>query len=239
MPSPFGDTRCRPRREGQPRGGFGAHPSPSRRSDGPRCLHSLFSNLGFLGRGLDVGSRPPHESVSQWLDRLGLTAGQMNILRTTQPTSSLTLKARTRPRTKPRRAKSIPWCETYFSFSMERRYHRCSDSFTHVNLAAHPRLSTGRTTLTTVATVVNLHETKSHLSRLLDRAAAGEEIVVARAGRPVARLVALAPARAPRTPGSRRGRVTTSDLDPRVVSSARRGSGVEVTPRCADGNHQR
>ncbi len=48
---------------------------------------------------------------------------------------------------------------------------------------------------------VNLHEAKTHLSRLVDRAAAGEEIVIARAGKPVARLVALRPARAPRVLG--------------------------------------
>jgi prevent-host-death family protein len=40
---------------------------------------------------------------------------------------------------------------------------------------------------------VNIHEAKTHLSRLVDRAAAGEEIVIARAGKPVARLVALEP----------------------------------------------
>ncbi|MGH3104851.1 MAG: type II toxin-antitoxin system Phd/YefM family antitoxin [Gaiellaceae bacterium] len=39
---------------------------------------------------------------------------------------------------------------------------------------------------------VNIHEAKTHLSRLVDRAAAGEEIVVARAGTPVAKLVAYA-----------------------------------------------
>lgn len=38
--------------------------------------------------------------------------------------------------------------------------------------------------------IVNLHEAKTHLSALLARAEAGEEIVVARAGTPVARLVA-------------------------------------------------
>ena len=38
---------------------------------------------------------------------------------------------------------------------------------------------------------VNIHEAKTHLSRLVDRAASGEEIVIARAGRPVARLVPL------------------------------------------------
>jgi prevent-host-death family protein len=63
-------------------------------------------------------------------------------------------------------------------------------------------------------TVVNVHEAKTHLSRLLDRAAAGEEIVVARAGRPVARLVALAPDRAPREPGLLRDRIVTApDFD--------------------------
>jgi prevent-host-death family protein len=36
---------------------------------------------------------------------------------------------------------------------------------------------------------VNMHEAKTQLSRLVDRAAAGEEVVIARAGKPVARLV--------------------------------------------------
>ncbi len=38
---------------------------------------------------------------------------------------------------------------------------------------------------------VNIHAAKTHLSRLVEQAAAGEEIVIARAGRPVARLVPL------------------------------------------------
>ncbi|WP_428376552.1 type II toxin-antitoxin system Phd/YefM family antitoxin [Lichenicoccus sp.] len=47
---------------------------------------------------------------------------------------------------------------------------------------------------------VNIHAAKTQLSRLVEQAAAGEEIVIARAGRPVARLVRLeAPA-----PGTRR-----------------------------------
>ena len=41
---------------------------------------------------------------------------------------------------------------------------------------------------------VNVHEAKTHLSRLLQRVAAGEEIVIARNGKPVARLVPAAPA---------------------------------------------
>lgn len=39
--------------------------------------------------------------------------------------------------------------------------------------------------------VVNIHAAKTHLSRLVDAAANGEEIVIARAGRPIARLVPL------------------------------------------------
>jgi len=40
--------------------------------------------------------------------------------------------------------------------------------------------------------MVNIHAAKTHLSRLVDQAAAGDEIVIARAGKPVARLVPLA-----------------------------------------------
>jgi len=58
-----------------------------------------------------------------------------------------------------------------------------------------------------MATQVNVHEAKTHLSKLLERVEAGEEIVVARAGRPVARLVPHQPARARRQPGSAKGRV--------------------------------
>ena len=44
-------------------------------------------------------------------------------------------------------------------------------------------------------TEVNVHEAKTHLSRLLLRVAGGEEIVIARAGKPVARLVPIVPKR--------------------------------------------
>jgi prevent-host-death family protein len=40
---------------------------------------------------------------------------------------------------------------------------------------------------------VNIYEAKTHLSRLVDQAPAGEEIIIARAGKPVARLSQLAP----------------------------------------------
>jgi prevent-host-death family protein len=42
--------------------------------------------------------------------------------------------------------------------------------------------------------LVNIYEAKSKLSALLDKAQAGEEVVIARAGKPVARLTPIAPA---------------------------------------------
>lgn len=52
------------------------------------------------------------------------------------------------------------------------------------------------------STQVNLYEAKSQLSSLVDRAAKGEEFVIAKAGRPMAKLVALAPEpKSPRKPG--------------------------------------
>ncbi len=54
---------------------------------------------------------------------------------------------------------------------------------------------------------VNIHEAKTHLSRLLERVEAGEEIVIARAGKPVATLAPYREDTTPRTPGAWRGRV--------------------------------
>jgi len=53
---------------------------------------------------------------------------------------------------------------------------------------------------------VNIHEAKTHLSRLLARVAAGEEIIIAKNGLPVARMVSISP-RSPRQPGRFRGKI--------------------------------
>ena len=53
----------------------------------------------------------------------------------------------------------------------------------------------------------NVHEAKTQLSRLLERVRGGEEIVIAKAGEPVARLVPYAPVRAPRKPGLLKGKI--------------------------------
>ncbi len=58
--------------------------------------------------------------------------------------------------------------------------------------------------------VVNTHEAKTHLSRLLDEASAGEEIVIARAGNPVARLVRYEAAKKPRKLGVLKGKIVES-----------------------------
>ena len=54
---------------------------------------------------------------------------------------------------------------------------------------------------------VNVHEAKTHLSALLKRVEGGEEIVIARSGRPVAKLVALTAPQKPREPGAWKGRM--------------------------------
>ena len=54
---------------------------------------------------------------------------------------------------------------------------------------------------------INIHAAKTHLSRLVDDAAGGEEIIIAKAGKPVARLVPLADARPKRRLGGLAGKV--------------------------------
>jgi prevent-host-death family protein len=58
---------------------------------------------------------------------------------------------------------------------------------------------------------INIDDAKTQLFRLVERATAGEEIIIAKGGRPVAKLVALANDATPRTPGSMRGRIRLSD----------------------------
>jgi len=58
---------------------------------------------------------------------------------------------------------------------------------------------------------VNLYDAKTHLSRLVEQAAAGEEIVIAKAGRPRAKLVPFLADDRPRRPGIWKGRVRIAD----------------------------
>lgn len=62
-----------------------------------------------------------------------------------------------------------------------------------------------------MATIVNTHDAKTNLSRLLERVKAGEEIIIARAGEPVAKLVAIEPPRKERKLGTGIGEVWMAD----------------------------
>jgi prevent-host-death family protein len=56
-------------------------------------------------------------------------------------------------------------------------------------------------------TTVNVHEAKTHLSKLLQRAACGEEIIIAKAGKPIAVLGPLPKPVGTRVPGRYRGQI--------------------------------
>ena len=62
-----------------------------------------------------------------------------------------------------------------------------------------------------VMKTVNPYDAKTHLSRFVEQAAAGEEIVIAKAGRPRARLVPFHSHDRPRRPGIWKGRVWIAD----------------------------
>jgi len=58
---------------------------------------------------------------------------------------------------------------------------------------------------------VNIHEAKTHLSKLLARVALGEEVIIAKAGKPVARLVAIKDRKSKRVLGQAKGEFTVPD----------------------------
>ena len=59
--------------------------------------------------------------------------------------------------------------------------------------------------------VINIHAAKTQLSRLLDAAAAGEEVIIARAGKPVAKLVPIDQTPPPRRLGILEGKIHVPD----------------------------
>ena len=59
--------------------------------------------------------------------------------------------------------------------------------------------------------VYNLYEAKTSLSRLVDRAANGEEIILSKAGKPLAKLVAFDRSPGPRQPGGWEGQIRISE----------------------------
>lgn len=77
---------------------------------------------------------------------------------------------------------------------------------------------------------VNLYEAKTQLSSLVERASAGEEIIIAKAGRPIARLVSLKTQTEPRVPGLLKGQIRIgADFDdplPEETAKIFRGEGA-------------
>ncbi len=75
--------------------------------------------------------------------------------------------------------------------------------------------------------IVNIHEAKTHLSKLVQRATAGEEIIIAKAGKPVAKLIPYESNSEPRRAGgSWKGKVwMADDFDelPEDIAAAFRG----------------
>ena len=86
--------------------------------------------------------------------------------------------------------------------------------------------------------MVNVHQAKTHLSRLIDEAHAGETIVLAKAGKPWARLMPLAPPVPQRIPGRLRSRGPLSQpdlllqpMDPSELESWESGSLLAEVPQ--------
>jgi prevent-host-death family protein len=55
--------------------------------------------------------------------------------------------------------------------------------------------------------VVTIHQAKTNLSRLIQKASAGEEVIIARGSKPVARLVPMGEVKGQRRPGSLKGKL--------------------------------
>ncbi|MCA9928027.1 MAG: type II toxin-antitoxin system Phd/YefM family antitoxin [Anaerolineales bacterium] len=62
-----------------------------------------------------------------------------------------------------------------------------------------------------MSSVVNVHEAKTHFSKLIKRVSLGEEIIIAKSGQPVARLVPLKASQSKRVPGSAKGQIWIAD----------------------------
>jgi prevent-host-death family protein len=62
-----------------------------------------------------------------------------------------------------------------------------------------------------MATTVNIHEAKTHLSRIVDEVAAGAEVIIAKAGKPMARLSPLEVGLQPKRLGLLKGQVKVPD----------------------------
>lgn len=59
--------------------------------------------------------------------------------------------------------------------------------------------------------ITNIHEAKTNLSKLIEAVLAGEDVIIAKAGKPAIRMIPYRENKEPRTPGGWEGKVTMSD----------------------------
>lgn len=59
--------------------------------------------------------------------------------------------------------------------------------------------------------IINIHEAKTHLSRLVDEVTVGEEVIIAKAGKPMAKLIPFTPATGKRKLGLLAGKLTVPE----------------------------
>ncbi len=63
-------------------------------------------------------------------------------------------------------------------------------------------------------TIVNIHQAKTHFSKLVDAVMQGEEVIIAKAGKPAAKLVPVSSLKPKRKPGVLKGKISiSSDFD--------------------------
>jgi prevent-host-death family protein len=62
-----------------------------------------------------------------------------------------------------------------------------------------------------MATIINIHEAKTHLSKIIDEVAAGREVIIAKAGKPMARIVPLTRVVHPKKFGLLKGKIKIPD----------------------------
>lgn len=77
--------------------------------------------------------------------------------------------------------------------------------------------------------ITNISEAKAQLSALIERVLAGEEIIIGKAGRPVARLVKFERPDAPREPGSLKGRIRVAQDFDELPDDLRAAFGMEAS----------
>ena len=74
--------------------------------------------------------------------------------------------------------------------------------------------------------MTNIHEAKSQLSKLVDRALAGEDVIIARAGKPMVRLVPVDQSTTPRKGGQWKGKVRIAEDFDELPEDIARGFGM-------------